>query len=146
MSNLLPDPDVIRAPEPDELNPPGKLAPGIVNALRDAGITSYVHLSNYSAHALCTLPGMSLKMIPHIKAELERRNLQLKPVGAPKPKAPPVATELSEEAILRDLFAVAALNGLLACPNVRDSRAGLCETAYCFADEMIKAREKAVEP
>lgn len=78
MNDESQDSDVIRAPGPDELNPTGKLALGITYALQNAGIITYNQLSNYSACALCTIPGILPGMIPHIESEMARRNLCLK--------------------------------------------------------------------
>jgi hypothetical protein len=42
---------------------------------------------------------------------------------------------------LVDLYAMAALQGLLANPNVKLSREGLCATAWGHAEEMFRVRE-----
>jgi len=43
---------------------------------------------------------------------------------------------------LRDLFAMSALNGLLACQNTNGSADEFAFGAYRFADAMILARRK----
>jgi len=43
---------------------------------------------------------------------------------------------------LRDYFAAAALQGLLACPNTYGDHAGLAGMAYQYADAMLAEREK----
>lgn len=44
---------------------------------------------------------------------------------------------------LRDYFAAKVLAGMMADPNLppKMSASGIAETAYCIADEMLKARE-----
>lgn len=44
---------------------------------------------------------------------------------------------------LRDYFAAKALQGLLACPEVRGKVWEFVELAYQYADAMLKARQKA---
>jgi hypothetical protein len=53
-----------------------------------------------------------------------------------------------EQASLRDMFAIAALTGILANPSeeewdtIEDAADDLCEVAYIYADAMLKARGK----
>ena len=43
---------------------------------------------------------------------------------------------------LRDIFAMNALNGILASPDFSGSPEVITETAYQYADAMIQARKK----
>lgn len=43
---------------------------------------------------------------------------------------------------LRDLFAMNALNGILASPDFSGNPEVITETAYQYADAMIQARKK----
>lgn len=43
---------------------------------------------------------------------------------------------------LRDLFAMSALNGILAQGDYHGSEQQYAEQAYCFADAMLKARAR----
>ena len=45
------------------------------------------------------------------------------------------------EVTLRDLFAMNALNGILAQGDFHGSEQQYAEEAYCFADAMLKARK-----
>ena len=45
------------------------------------------------------------------------------------------------EVTLRDLFAMNALNGILAQGDFHGSEQQYAEESYCFADAMIKARK-----
>ena len=51
---------------------------------------------------------------------------------------PPVATH----ATLRDQFATAALQGIMANPEIRETAESRSEWAYEIADAMLKEREK----
>ena len=46
------------------------------------------------------------------------------------------------EVTLRDLFAMNALNGILAQGDFHGSEQQFAEEAYCFADAMMKARKQ----
>lgn len=46
------------------------------------------------------------------------------------------------EVTLRDLFAMSALNGIIAQCDFSESQQQYAEEAYNFADAMIKARKK----
>lgn len=48
-----------------------------------------------------------------------------------------------EPSTLRDQFAMAALVGLLSCPDTTlGARASYAEASYAYADAMLKAREQ----
>jgi len=41
---------------------------------------------------------------------------------------------------MRDEFAIAALNGILACPAMDGDIPTFCKLSYAYADEMMEAR------
>jgi hypothetical protein len=144
------NPDEIKAVQPDEDMPHGKLPYGIVQALNNAGITTYSQLSNYSPEAIMLLPGMTRAALTRIEAELARRNLRLGPSEAVAPFNPTLPSpgplldntppwRAAGRDLLRDQFAMAALmNTVFARTEIRT-----LERQQAWIESCI-ARRKAI--
>ena len=55
----------------------------------------------------------------------------------------PVGVQHNDGMTLRDYFAAAALQGMLTDSCIQGSDSQFAESAYSYADAMLKAREKA---
>lgn len=59
-----------------------------------------------------------------------------------KTVVPLVVQLVNQEVGLRDYFAAAALQGLLACPTAEGTRESLARSSYEWADAMLAERAK----